>query len=117
MARVARRWITVTEPALALATRVAIPLGLALEQEEAGNRVARMNPRDTAAFLEARGFHVLRAERYVMYYPHRPGRLSRLLSGPITFPIARTTWRLANALIGRHGNKMVVVAERSGVNG
>jgi SAM-dependent methyltransferase len=117
MARVATRWIVVTEPADALATRIAIRLGLALDEEEAGNRVARMNPTDTAAFLVARGFRVLRAERYAMYYPHRPGRMTRLLSGRLAFPIARIGWRLANVLVGRFGNKMVVVAERSAIRG
>jgi SAM-dependent methyltransferase len=112
MARVARRWVVVTEPARASLTRLAIRLGLALEIEDAGNRVVRMEPSDVAAFLEARGYVVLRAERYAMYYPHRPGPVFRLLSRPFIFPIVRTGWRFANALIGRYGNKMVVVAER-----
>ena len=42
MARVARRWVVVTEPARASITRLAVRLGLALETEEAGNRVARV---------------------------------------------------------------------------
>ena len=112
MARVARRWVVVTEPARASITGLAIRLGLALETEEAGNRVARMKPSEVSAFLEARGFVVLRAERYAMYYPHHPGVLFDLLSQPIVFPIVRRGWRIANALGGRFGNKMVVVAER-----
>ena len=112
MARVARRWVVVTEPARASITRLAIRLGLALETEEAGNRVARMEPSEVAAFLEARGYVVLRAERYAMYYPHHPGAVFSLLSRPFVFPIVRVGWRLANALLGRFGNKMVVVAER-----
>ncbi len=112
MARVARRWVVVTEPARASITRLAIRLGLALETEEAGNRVARMEPSEVAAFLEARGYVVLRAERYAMYYPHHPGAVFSLLSRPFVFPIVRVGWRFANALLGRFGNKMVVVAER-----
>ena len=112
MARVARRWVVVTEPARASATRVAIRFGLAHETEAAGNRIARMEPSEVAAFLEVRGFGVLRADRYAMYYPHHPGRVFRLLSRPLVFPFVRTAWRLANGLIGRWGNKMVVVAER-----
>ncbi len=112
MARVARRWVVVTEPARATMTRLAVRLGLALETEEAGNRVARMEPSEVAAFLEARGYAVLRAERYAMYYPHHPGAAFDLLSRPVVFPIVRAGWRLANALFGRFGNKMVVVAER-----
>ncbi len=113
MARVARRWVVVTEPAQASVTRLAIRLGLALETEEAGNRVARMEPSEVAAFLEARGYRVLRAERYAMYYPHRPGAVFKLLSRPVVFPIVRRGWRLTNALLGRFGNKLVVVAERA----
>jgi SAM-dependent methyltransferase len=112
MARVARRWVVVTEPARASVTRIAIRLGLALETEEAGNRVARLEPSEVGAFLKARGFRVLRAERYAMYYPHHPGAVFSLLSRPFVFPVARAGWRLANALLGRFGNKMVVVAER-----
>lgn len=66
-----------------------------------------------AAFLEARGFVVLRAERYAMYYPHRPGAVFGLLSRPFVYPVVREGWRVGNALLGRFGNKMVVVAERS----
>lgn len=112
MARVARRWVVVTEPAQASVTRLAIHLGLALETEGAGNRVARMVPSETAAFLEARGYSVLRAERYAMYYPHRPGAVFDLLSRRYVFPVVRMGWRVANALFGQFGNKMVVVAER-----
>jgi SAM-dependent methyltransferase len=112
MARVARRWVIISEPARASITRLAVRLNLALETEEAGNRVARMDPSETRAFLETRGFVVLRAERYAMYYPHHPGWVFRLLSRPVVFPIVRWGWRVANALLGRWGNKMVVVAER-----
>ncbi len=48
-----------------------------------------------------------------MYYPHHPGAVFRFLSRPFVFPPVRVGWRLANALLGRFGNKMVVVAERS----
>ena len=63
-------------------TRFATRFGLALETEAAGNRVARLEVRDVAAYLSARGFVVLRAERYAMYYPHHPGATFRLLSRP-----------------------------------
>lgn len=112
MTRVARRWVVISEPARASITRLAIRLGLALETEGAGNRVARMDPSEVRNFLEARGYVVLRAERYAMYYPHHPGAVFKLLSRPLVFPIVRLGWRLGNALLGRWGNKMVVVAQR-----
>ena len=112
MTRVARRWVVVSEPARASVTRLAIRLGLALETEAAGNRVARLEPDEVAKFLRDRGFVVLSAKRYAMYYPHHPGTAFRLLSRPGIFPIVRVGWSIANKLVGRFGNKMVVVAER-----
>lgn len=113
MARVARRWVVVSEPARASITRLAVRVGLALDTEPAGNRVARLEPRQVASFLAARGYVVLRADRYAMYYPHHPGAVFRFLSRPVIYPIVRVGWRIANALLGRFGNKMVVVAERA----
>jgi hypothetical protein len=113
MARVARRWVVITEPAQASVTRLAIRLGLALEREDAGNRVIRLQPSELAGYLEARGFVVLRAERYAMYYSHRPGRIFRLLSLPVAYSLVRAGLRAANALLGRFGNKMVIVAQRA----
>jgi glycosyltransferase involved in cell wall biosynthesis/SAM-dependent methyltransferase/uncharacterized protein YbaR (Trm112 family) len=113
MARVARRWVSVTEPARAAATSVAIRAGLALECEEAGNRVARLDPNDVVAVLREEGFRPLVAERYAMYYRHQPGRVSRALSNPLVFPIVRASWKLANGLLGRFGNKLIVLAERN----
>ena len=112
MARVARRWVVITEPAQAWLTRLAVRLGLALDTEPAGNRVARLSPPQVAGFLVARGFVVVRAERYAMYYPHRPGMVFGLLSRPAVFPAVRVGMRFANALFGRFGNKMVLVAVR-----
>jgi glycosyltransferase involved in cell wall biosynthesis/SAM-dependent methyltransferase/ribosomal protein L37AE/L43A len=112
MSRVARRWVVVTEPARASVTKLATRLGLAREMEDAGNRVARMDPAGVADFLQARGYAIVKAERYGMYYPHHPGAAFRVLSLPGIFPIVRISWRFTNAILGRIGNKMVVVAER-----
>jgi glycosyltransferase involved in cell wall biosynthesis/SAM-dependent methyltransferase/uncharacterized protein YbaR (Trm112 family) len=111
MARVARRWVSVTEPASSAATNVAIKAGLALEREEAGNLVARLTPGTTVAALGARGFRPVAAQRYAMYYRHDPGSIFRMLSRRLIFPIVRIGWRVGNTAIGRFGNKMVVVAE------
>jgi SAM-dependent methyltransferase len=112
MARVARKWVSVSEPAQAAATGLAVRLGLAQRQEAAGNRVARLRPSDVAAFLSSAGFRPLASQRYVMYYRHEPGSIFRLLSGRSLLPFTKTGWRAGNAVFGRVGNKMVVVAER-----
>jgi hypothetical protein len=51
-----------------------------------------------------------------MYYQHRPGNVTALLSRPVLYPVARHGWTLANAVLGEFGNKMVVVAERPARN-
>jgi SAM-dependent methyltransferase len=112
MTRVARRWIAVTEPARARLTSVAILLGLAQTAEESGNRVMRLEPRDVLGIVQPLGFERLAAGRYAMYYRHQPGVVFRLLSRPGLFQLATAGWRLANAILGRFGNKMVVVGER-----
>ena len=112
MARVARQWVSVTEPARAAATSVAVRAGVALDREEAGNRVARLTPAEVVEVLRGAGFRPIVAKRYAMYYRHEPGSVSRVLSRRGIFPFARAGWRIANAFISRFGNKLVVVAER-----
>jgi glycosyltransferase involved in cell wall biosynthesis/uncharacterized protein YbaR (Trm112 family)/SAM-dependent methyltransferase len=111
MARLARRWVSVTEPARAFGTSIAVRAGVALERES-GNRVARLTPAEVAGVLRTAGFRPIVMERYAMYYRHEPGWVFRSLSRSGVFPFVRAGWRVANTLIGRFGNKMVVVAER-----
>ena len=111
MARVARRAVCVTEPAKAALTHLAVRLGLALEREEAGNRVERLTLDDVCSTLAAEGFRVT-GERYAMYYCHEPGRAVRLLSHQPLFRLAQVSFQLANALGGRLGNKLTVQAVR-----
>ncbi len=115
MARVARVAICVTEPARAAVTGLAVRLGLALEHEEAGNRVARLTLDDVRSALAARGFRVVTAERYGMYYRHEPCRAVRLLSHQPLLGLAQVSFRLANALAGPLGNKLTVQAVREPV--
>lgn len=112
MARVARRAICINEPARATATAIGLRLGLALEREEAGNRVARLELAPTASALESTGFRVVRADRYAMYYRHVPGRLMAILSRRPLLPLVIAWWRLVNRLVGRFGNKLTIVGLR-----
>lgn len=112
MARVART-VSVTEPARAAGTQLAVKLGIALQKEESGNVVARLRPKDVSAQLAKLGFRTLSRGRYLMYYPHEPGRLFGLLSRQGLFLLTRTSWRAGNAVLGRFGNKMTVVARRA----
>jgi ubiquinone/menaquinone biosynthesis C-methylase UbiE len=113
MCRVARQAISITEPARAVVTAAAVKAGLALEVEEAGNRVERLTLAEIAQELQRHGFQVLRGERYAMYYRHRPGRAVRWLSTPAAFDLTKTGFKALNLLAGRFGNKLAIQAVRS----
>lgn len=112
MTRVSGRAISVTEPADAVVTALAVRLGLALQEEEAGNRVGRMSIRSVEEAIRPTGFRVVHARRYGLYYRHEPGLGSALFSLPGLFGLARATWTLAATRAGRLGNKMSIQAIR-----
>jgi ubiquinone/menaquinone biosynthesis C-methylase UbiE/uncharacterized protein YbaR (Trm112 family) len=112
MARVARRAVSVSEPAAALATAAAVRLRLAEDEEEAGNRVRRLTLDEIVDELSARGFRTLRPHRYAMYYRHWPGRAVRALSNPLLLPVAKLALKALNRVAGRYGNKLTVQAVR-----
>lgn len=112
MARVARHGVSITEPARAAATAIAVRLGLAREVEEAGNRVARLDRDWVVERLQTSGLRVVGADRYVMYYRHKPGTMMNLLSRTRLLSSARAIVIAANRLIGPVGNKLTVRAVR-----
>lgn len=112
MARVARRAISVNEPASALATTAAIRLGLAQRVEEAGNRVMRLTLDEIVEELIKHSFRPIRPHRYGMFYRHRPGAAMHALSRPKVLPLAVGGLALANRILGRFGNKLTVQAIR-----
>jgi SAM-dependent methyltransferase/uncharacterized protein YbaR (Trm112 family) len=113
LARVARHAISITEPADAALTQLAVRLGIASNEENAGNAVRRLRAEQVRAELEATGFSV-RSERYLMYYGHEPGRAAHLLSRPLLYPAFKAGFGAANRLAGRWGNKLCVTGIRPG---
>jgi SAM-dependent methyltransferase len=111
MARVGRA-VSITEPADAAVTSVAVRLGLALAREDAGNDVNRLSSDEVTEVLRASGFRILETSRYAMYYRHRPGAVSRLASRPVLLPAVTTTLRWGDRALGRFGNKLAVQAVR-----
>jgi SAM-dependent methyltransferase len=111
LARVARRAVSINEPADAFGTAVAVRLGLALAREDAGNAVARLRPVDAQRELAAAGFDAT-ARRYFMYYKHDPGAAMRLASRPGVHRAYRTAVHASDALLGRWGNKLQITALR-----
>ena len=116
MARVSCRALSLTEPARALVTSVAVRLGMADAVEEAGNRVARISAEQVEETLLLSSFRPVTIERYAMYYHgDEPGQIFSLLSRSGIFPLMVGFWRLLNAAIGRLGNKLTVNAVRVGL--
>jgi ubiquinone/menaquinone biosynthesis C-methylase UbiE len=113
MARVARRAVSVTEPARAALTAAAVKVGLALDREEAGNEVVRLTTDEIEEEFKRHGFRVLAAERYGMYYRHKPGLAIWCLSVAGAFEAATFGLSILNRLGGRFGNKLAVQAERA----
>jgi uncharacterized protein YbaR (Trm112 family) len=112
MLRVAARAVSVTEPAQAAATALAVRAGIALEEEEAGNRVERLTVDGLEHAFAADGFDVVKGGRYAMYYSHEPGKPARWLSRSRVFGPARAAWMALDWAVGRFGNKLAVVGIR-----
>jgi uncharacterized protein YbaR (Trm112 family) len=112
MARVARCAISITEPARARLTELAVRVGIAREFEEAGNRVARLRPEDIVSCLERAGLRVIKAQRYAIFYRHHPGRAARVLSLPGVAGFTQLALSAAILSSGRFGNKLTVQAAR-----
>ena len=113
MARVAAAGVSVTEPARAAVTRLAVAARVAGEYEEAGNRVARVTGEEVAMTLRTAGFEIVRIERYAMFYRHYPGAAMRFFSHPATMPAAKAVFEVLNRALGRFGNKLTVQAVRT----
>lgn len=112
MARAARHAVSITEPARAALTTLAVHAGLALAVEPAGNTVHRFDPTEVAAMLRAQGYADVRWQRFAMYFRHVPGRAMRLASLPFVRWCSVGAWWAMNALVGRRGNRFTLIARR-----
>ena len=112
MCRVARHCVAITEPSRAAVTAIAVRLGIALQEEDAGNRVERVTAKQVGGCLAEHGFAVLGIDRYAMYYQHEPGWPMRFFSRRRSFLLARLTITAFNRVLGSVGNKLSVRAVR-----
>jgi len=114
MARVAQRGILITEPADARLTKLLIWSRVMKPYEEAGNYVIRFDARRLEPLCRNLAFDRIVSSRYLMRYGHPPGRWWRLLDAQTLFQTIRASfWLFGVALLGRWGNKLAFVAERS----
>lgn len=110
MARVARRGVLILDPAQAVLTKLAVRLGIAVEVEEAGNPVKRLDPKAVATILRRKGFNRIAFRRTLMYYPHEPYRWFAWFDNPLLFFLFRTAFGGMNLALGRWGNKLSLAA-------
>jgi SAM-dependent methyltransferase len=113
MCRVARTCVLVTEPSRAAVTDIAVRLGIALTEEDAGNRVERLSLEQVTAHLSEVRFGIVGVDRYAMYYQHTPGRWMRFFSRRRSFPLALLVIVAFNHTLGSVGNKLSLRAVRA----
>lgn len=113
MARVARRGVLILDPAQAALTRLAVWLGAAVDVEEAGNPVKRLDPEAVMTILRKEAFERIAFRRTLMYYPHEPYRWFAWFDNPVLFQLFRALFGGTNLVLGRWGNKLSLGATRS----
>jgi SAM-dependent methyltransferase len=106
------RAFVVMEPCESWLTRIAVAVGFSTDVEEAGNPVRRLGTAALADAVRCVGFSLIDVDRYVMYYPHRPGRLFRLFDHQPLLSFGRLAVKLGQLLGPVGGNKLQLVAQR-----
>lgn len=115
LARVARHGLIVTEPADAAITKLLIRVGVMKPYEEAGNFVIRFRSDQLERLCRSLGFDRFSSSRYLVKYGHPPAAWWRGFDAGPAFLVARVGFNLLGvALLGRWGNKIAFVAERTG---
>jgi SAM-dependent methyltransferase len=112
LARVSSRDLSITEPAKALATAVAVRLGASEAVEESGNSVYRFTVEELERQLRDEGFTDVSSRRYAMWYRHTPAPLVRLLSRGRLRRAGIAGFEVADQIVGAHGNKVTARARR-----
>jgi SAM-dependent methyltransferase len=104
--------LVVIEPCEGWLTRVAVAVRFSTAVEEAGNAVRRFKPRELVDVTRQAGFSKIAVDRYVMYYPHRPGPLFRFFDRQPLLALGRAVTQLGIVIGSFAGNKLQLVALR-----
>ena len=113
LSRAARRAVLLVEPANAAITRVAVTLGLAQAQEDAGNYVNRLSKAELIAVFRDIGVRSVMVRRYCMYYHHEPKWYYRIFDNSVVFRLFQAAFLLTNLVLGRWGNKIMCLAVKT----
>lgn len=97
MCRIARETVVIVEPARSPVTRLAVKLGISTDYE-GDDYVYRFTAGELVFFLKKQGFRDVTVRRYMMYYPHEPGILFRILSIPVLFQLSTVFFYAVNLL-------------------
>lgn len=108
MARLARKGVIIIEPAKALITELSILLGVSLRYEGA-DFVYRFKKDELTSWLKEFGIKKVLVKRYIMYYPHKPGRFFRIFDNVVLFYIVKKIFEIVNMLFGKFGNKIQTI--------
>lgn len=112
MARVAKRGVLIMDPAKAAMTALAVKMGIAEDVEDAGNEVKRLDPDSVSQCLREQGLRQVSWRRTLMYYQHEPFTWFRWFEKEPMFSTFRLAFAASNAIAGRWGNKLTLVAKR-----
>ena len=108
MVRVAKRAVIIIEPAKALITDFSILLRFS-RRYEGSDFVYRFRKNEIMLWLKESGIKEIIIKRYLMYYPHKPGRVFKIFDFPPLFCLLKIIFYLANFILGKFGNKIQVV--------
>jgi len=108
MARLAKKAVVMIEPAKALITGASVLLGISKEYEGT-DFVYRFRKGELVSWLKEARIKKVITRRYIMYYPHKPGRFFRIFDNRILFYIAQKLFQVLNVLFGKFGNKIQTI--------
>jgi len=108
MARLAKKGVIIIEPAKVLITELSILLGVSSRYEGA-DFVYRFKKDELTSWLKEFGIKKVLIKRYIMYYPHQPGRFFRIFDNVVLFYIVKKIFEIVNMLVGKSGNKIQVI--------
>ena len=103
--RTSRRAIMLTEPIDAFLTRISVLLGISGTNEEAGNKVCRIELSELNNVLAHLKPASVSLSRYLMWYPHKPPGWFKFFNRKRIFGTYWYVFSLLNRIIGKWGNK------------